>query len=426
VSERPRPPATLRSLPAGMAVPDAPQGPYAPYVRPLALPPAPPAPAAGAQAGDGLPCAACLRRSWLIARLAGHIEWAWLARRPLPAVLALPDAELIAALAGGERGRIEREYEAFDPHAARAACAATAVVALCRCDARYPTGLRELSDAPAVLHVHRDAERFVRCAAGDAVAIVGARRASPYGLEQARGLARGLAAAGVTVVSGMALGIDAAAHVGALDASGLTVAVLAGGPERAYPASKRRLHARIVARGVVVSELPPGAQARRWGFPARNRIIAALARATVVVEASERSGSLITAGLAADLGREVAAVPGLVTSPLSEGTHGLIADGARLVRDARDVLELLFGADSPRLARVPDALGAGRRAAGALAADLQELLGEIGSGHDTVAALTHGERKLDATLAGLAQLELRGRVRRTPGGRYVVVAPGAR
>jgi DNA processing protein len=422
MSRRGRQSAALRAVSAGMAVPETPQGPYAPFVRPLVGPPAPPGPAVGAGTGDVLPCAACLRRAWLVARLSGHIEWAWLARRPLPAVLALPDGELIAGLAGGQRGRIEREYEAFEAHEARAACAAVQVVAVCRCDARYPGALRELPDAPAVLHVHRDAGRFERCVAGDAVAIVGARRASPYGLEQARGLGRGLAAAGVTVVSGMALGIDAAAHAGALEAGGLTLAVLAGGPERAYPATKRWLHARIVASGAVISELPPGTQARRWGFPARNRIIAALTRVTVVVEASERSGSLITAGLAADLGREVAAVPGLVTSPLSEGAHGLIADGAQLVRGAHDVLELLFGADAPRLALVSDTGGAGSPPADALPADLQALLGEIGGGRDTIRALTDAGHGLDAVLAGIAQLELRGRVRRTAGGRYVVVA----
>jgi DNA processing protein len=447
MSRRDKRAATLRVLPAGMAAPETPQGPYAPFVRPLVGPPAPPASAVGAGTGDVLPCGACLRRAWLVARLSGHIEWAWLARRPLPAVLALPDAELIAGLAGGQRARIEREYEAFEPHHARAACAAARVVAVCRCDARYPGALRELPDAPAVLHVHRDAERFLRCVAGDAVAIVGARRASPYGLEQARGLGRGLAAAGVTVVSGMALGIDAAAHAGALAGGGLTLAVLAGGPERAYPASKRRLHEQIAATGAVVSELPPGAQARRWGFPARNRIIAALARVTVVVEASERSGSLITAGLAADLGRDIAAVPGLVTSPLSEGAHGLIADGARLVRGAHDVLELLFGAGAPQLALALGRTGAGAHApaggrlsagahapaggrlsagahspADALAPDLQALLGEIGGGRDTIAALTDSGHGLDAVLAGLAQLELRGRVRRTAGGRFVVVA----
>ncbi len=358
-----------------------------------------------------LPCAPCLRRSWLVARLAGHIELAWRGRRPLPALLALDDAPLLAALAGGERGRVEAEYEHFDAAAAVAACAARAVTALCRCDPRYPLRLHELPDPPAVLYVHGAVERFEHCVAQETVAIVGARRGSPYGLEQARGLGRGLAAAGLTVVSGMALGIDAAAHAGVLEVDGATVAVLAGGPERAYPASKRRLHERIAATGAVVAELPPGTTARRWCFPARNRLIAALARITVIVEAGERSGSLITASLAADLGRDVAAVPGLVTAPLAAGTNGLIADGAQLVRGPHDVLEVLFGAAvAAAHAPLPTV---------DLDPDLRELLDRVCSGRDTVTALTADGFGVDATLAGLAQLELRGMLRRGPGGRYV-------
>jgi DNA processing protein len=362
------------------------------------------------------PCSACLRRSWLVARLAGSIELAWIARKPLPAVLSLADAALIVALGGKERGRIEHAYERFDAGAARAICAEHGVLALCRCDARYPVRLHDLPDAPAVLYVRGEPAGFERCMARDGVAIVGARRGSPYGLEQARGLGRGLAAAGLTVVSGMALGIDAAAHVGALEVDGATLAVLACGPERAYPASKRDLHRRIVARGAVVAELPPGTRARRWCFPARNRLIAALARATVVVEADVRSGSLITATLAGDLGREVAAVPGLVTASLARGTNALIADGAQLVRGPRDVLELLFGVEAPALPAAEPEPG--------LPADLRALLEHVGGGRDTVAALTAGGLGVDAVLAGLAQLELRGRVRRGAGGRYVPVAHG--
>jgi DNA processing protein len=362
-----------------------------------------------------LPCAACLRRSWLVARLAGHIEVAWSARRRT-GLLALADDAMVAALAGVERSRIEVDYERFDAGAARAHCAQAAVVALCRCDERYPAVLEDLPDPPAVLYLHGDPARLALALDGDRVAIVGARRASPYGLERARTLGRGLAAAGLTVVSGMALGADAAAHAGALEVEGSTVAVLAGGPERAYPTTKRRLHERIAAIGAVVAEMPPGAGARRWCFVARNRIIAALAQATVVVEAGERSGSLITAGLAADLGREVAAVPGLVTAPLAAGTNALIADGARLVRGPEDVLELLFGAEGAR--RLPASAPVRER----LDPDLRALLDGVGEGRDTVAALASAGAALDTVLAGLAQLELRGLVRRGLGGRYVVTA----
>lgn len=359
-------------------------------------------------------CAACLRRSWLVARLAGHIEVVWSARRGRAGLLALPDDELIAALAGRDRSRVRAEYERFDARLARARCEARRVLALCRCDARYPVSIGDLRDAPAVLYLYGDAARLAQAVGRDRVALVGARRATPYGIEQARALGRGVAAAGLTVVSGMALGVDAAAHAGALETDGLTVAVLACGPERAYPATKRRLHERIAATGAVVAELPPGTPPRRWCFPARNRIIAALANATVVVEAGTRSGSLITAGLAADLGRDVAAVPGLVTAPLAAGTNALIADGARLVRNAQDVLELLFGAGAAPLAV--------ELASDTLEPDLAALLERIGAGCDTVAALATGDVGLDAVLAGVAQLELRGRVRRGAGGRFVATS----
>ncbi len=361
-------------------------------------------------------CPACLRRAWLIARMSAHIDIAWIARRPLPAVLSLPDDALIEALGGAERERIEQERSRFEVGALLAICAEHGVVPLCRCDPGYPGGFADLIDAPAVVFVYGQMPCFERGLTTDPVAIVGARRGTSYGLEQARGLGRGLAAAGLTIVSGMALGIDSAAHVGALEAGGMTIAVLAGGPERAYPTTKRELHRRIAAVGAVVAEMPPGTPVRRWCFPARNRLIAALARVTVVVEAGVRSGSLITATLAADLGREVAAVPGLVTAPLAAGTNSLIADGARLVRGPADVLELLFGAGAPGIpapASQP-----------ALPADLRMLLERVGGGCDTVAALAADGSPLDAVLAGLAQLELRGRLRRAPGGRYVLTGAG--
>ncbi len=189
------------------------------------------------------------------------------------------------------------------------------------------------------------------------VAIVGTRRASADGLEMATTLGRGLARAGVTVVSGMALGIDSAAHRGALDGGGATVAVLAGAAEIAYPRSKATLHAELVSRACAVSELPPGFEPFRWCFPARNRIIAGLAQLTLVVEGAERSGSLITADFAGALGREVAAVPGRATSPRTRGSNGLIRDGATVVLGVDDVLDAVLGFDRAR-----DGAGTGRTA----------------------------------------------------------------
>jgi DNA processing protein len=254
--------------------------------------------------------------------------------------------------------------------------------------------MRELLDAPTV-------------------AVVGARRATPYGLEVARGLGRGLSAAGVTVISGMALGVDSAAHAGALEAGGRTVAVLAGGADVAYPASKRRLHRRLVDEACALSEMPPGLRPRKWCFPARNRLIAALAGVTVVVEAVERSGALITARLARDQGREVAAVPGAVTSPRSRGTNALLRDGAHLVRDAQDVLDLLLGAGVARAA-------ASDRLAG-LDEPLRDVLEAVAGGCDTAASLAATPAETGAAMIALSRLELLGHLRRGPGGRYQVV-----
>ena len=360
-------------------------------------------------------CDACLRRSWLIARLAGRIEFARHEHARLPEVLALPDARLIAAIGGDQAPRVAAEREAFDADTARHAVAEAGLTAVCRHDDRFPPRLLHARDAPSVLHVAGDLDRLAAVADEEPVAaIVGMRRASGYGRDMAHALARDLAAAGVPVVSGMALGVDSAAHAGALDAGGLTVAVLGGGADVPYPPSKRHLHAEIRRRGLIVSELPPGFRARRWCFPARNRIIAGLADLTIVVEAAERSGSLITADLAARLGREVAAVPGAVTSPGAKGANALLRDGATLVRDAADALDALFGvgnAPSPR-----------RASTETLEPPLKALLDAVAHGRDTVAALAGASsEQADAALVGLTELELRGLVRREPGGRYAVV-----
>jgi len=378
------------------------------------------------------PCGDCLRRSWLLARLGGHIERRHVERDPLRGVLALPDADLIEALAGSRAGELRRAWAGFDAAAARRGIRDASLRAACPHggELRYPEALRRLPDAPAVVHLAGDAAAIEALdevngasttgglgGGAPGVAIVGARRASPYGLAVARSLGRGVAAAGLPVISGMALGADSAAHEGALAAGGATVAVLAGGAERPYPASKRALYRRIlVAGGAAISEMPPGALVRRWAFPARNRLIAALAAVTVVVEAAERSGSLITADFADDLGRSVAAVPGRVTSPLSAGTNALLRDGAALVRDARDVLDLACGPAGPLASARADP------AAVAVPAALRALRDDLACGRDTVAALVGGGRSLDDVLAGLAELELLGAVTRVAGGRYVPAA----
>jgi DNA processing protein len=264
-----------------------------------------------------------------------------------------------------------------------------------------------------VLHVAGDPARLAALddEHAPAVAVVGARRAGPEGLEVARGLGRGLAAAGVAVVSGMALGIDSAAHAGALEVGGPTIAVLAGGADVPYPASKRGLYRALVQTQAVVSEMPPGFQPFRWCFPARNRTIAALASLTIVVEATERSGSLITAEIAQDLGRPVGAVPGPVSAPRAAGSNALLRDGALVIRHAQDALDEVLGIG------VATAL-AGPRADG-LAAPLRALLLRVEDGCDTVGRLAATPAQAQAVLAGLAELELAGFLQRGPGGRYV-------
>jgi DNA processing protein len=201
----------------------------------------------------------------------------------------------------------------------------------------YPPLLAELHDPPAAIHVRGDTEIL----AEPGVAIVGARSCSSYGAGVARELARELARAGVVVVSGLARGIDGEAHRGTLEGGGRTVAVLGCGIDRDYPRSHSELARRIRERGAVVSEYPPGVEPAPWRFPARNRIIAGLCAATVVVEARERSGALITADFALELGRDVFAVPGEITSALSAGTNDLLRQGAAPLLSAGDVLEAL-------------------------------------------------------------------------------------
>jgi DNA processing protein len=359
-------------------------------------------------------CDACLRRTDLIVAVSGSIDIAWREKQGRTSrVLARPDEELLALDAAAFA-----RYEAFSPAFARRRIAAAGLTASCRCEPGYPDRLRELPDPPAVLHVAGSPAALPR---GEAVAIVGSRRATPYGLEVSTSLGRSLTGAGVPVVSGMALGIDSAAHLGALEGGGPEgrsggppgappVAVLAGGAETAYPARMRQLHARLIEHGAVVSEMPPGFGGHRWCFPARNRIIAALSTLTIVVEAATRSGSLITADLAADLGRTVAAVPGPVTSRASAGTNELLHAGAAVIRDARDALDLLFGADAPR---VPEA------ALPPLEPAQLRLLEQVERGHGTVAELARTMEEAQAASRTLSELELLGLVRREFGGRYV-------
>ncbi len=355
-------------------------------------------------------CAQCLARAWLLGRLAGHLD---LVRTQIGPLLALEADQLIAAVAGRHAAAVRHELDEFNAATARRRCSDAEVEPICRCDSAYPPALARLDAAPAVLHVGGGLERCLKRLRDQSVAIVGARRASPYGVAVAGSLARGTAAAGVTVISGMARGIDTAAHEGALAVDGITLAVLAGAAERAYPTSARSLHRRIRDRGAVISELPPGVPSRRWMFRARNRIIAGLSAMTVVVEARRESGAMLTAAAATELGRTLGAVPGRVTSPLTAGPHALLRSGASLVAGPQDVLDGLFGAGVACLRGLPRE---------PLAPHLQALLDALAEGHEVEVALAQAGVQADRGLAALASLELAGRVRREPGGEFSVLA----
>ncbi|MDQ3065910.1 MAG: DNA-processing protein DprA [Actinomycetota bacterium] len=221
-----------------------------------------------------------------------------------------------------------------------------------RSDPFFPLLLKAIHDPPPGLFLRGDAE--ISLLARPSVSIVGARACSAYGRQIARSLGRDLAAAGLVVVSGMARGVDAEAHRGALEAGGITVAVLGCGIDRDYPAAHRELARQIATAGLVVAEYAPGVEPAPWRFPARNRIVAGLCSATIVVEARERSGALITADFALEEGREVFAVPGEITSALSAGANALLRLGATPLTSAQDVLES-YGLTAQAVA--PPALG---------------------------------------------------------------------
>ena len=284
----------------------------------------------------------------------------------------------------------------FDEQAERARLAALGYRFLARSEPSFPPLLRAIHDPPPGLFLRGDADAALL--ARPAVAIVGARACSAYGRQVARALGRDLAAAGLVVVSGLARGIDAEAHRGALESGGLTVAVLGCGIDRDYPAAHRELARQVAATGLVVSEYAPGVEPAPWRFPARNRIVAGLCAATVVVEARERSGALITADFALEDGREVLAVPGEITSSLSAGANALLRLGATPLTRAEDVLES-YEIDPP----APAALAVGSTAEAVLAC-----VREQPSGADALARSTG--LSAEEVAVALTELELAGAV----------------
>jgi len=277
-------------------------------------------------------------------------------------------------------------------------------------DAAYPPLLKEIADPPAYLYVAGSLPATDRC-----VAVVGSRHPTRYGVENTWELSRTLAMQGLTVVSGMARGIDTAAHSGALDGGGTTVAVLGSGLDRIYPAENRSLFGRITASGAVISEFSPGAEPEAHHFPIRNRIISGMSLGTVIAEATLRSGSLITARLAADQGRDVFAVPGSIHSFKSTGTHTLIKQGAKLVEHAGDVIEELLPMMAAAPAPLPD-----RLEPPPLNDDESAVFEAIGPYPIHIDDLLRGLRLDPGRLSALLlALELKGVVHQLPGKRFV-------
>jgi len=307
-------------------------------------------------------------------------------------------------------------------------------------DPAYPALLREIDHAPVLLYVSGRLDLLDR----PALAMVGSRNPSPLGAQTARVFARAFAEAGLTVISGLALGIDTAAHCGALDRPGSTIAVVGTGLDIVYPAKNRELAARIEEQGALVSEFPLGMTARPDHFPRRNRILSGLALGCLVVEANLRSGSLITARLAAEQGRDVFAIPGSIHSPLAKGCHLLIRQGAKLTESAADVVQDLgWGGPAAAVARAPD-WGLARYAADAGHDGCPQSLSEASAPepapgtdaaallavlhHDPISADTLGERlgwAPQRVNAALVELELAGRLAGAGHGLYQRLAgPG--
>jgi len=274
-------------------------------------------------------------------------------------------------------------------------------------DQDYPERLRLIPDPPRVLY----RQGALLPQDGDGIAVIGARAATAYGRTVAERLGRELAAAGITVISGLARGIDGCAHRGAIQGGGRTVAVLGAGLDRMYPPEHDRLAAGIALQGALLSEFPLGSEPEPWHFPLRNRVISGLARGVVVVEAAVRSGALGTADMALEQGREVFAIPGPITSPTSAGTNRLIRQGAGLVEGARDILESF-----PDLATRLPAADADPAASAGLSDPERQLLCAIGSAPLPIDDIIRVSQEPAATTAALlTALELKGLVRQHPG-----------
>jgi DNA processing protein len=351
-------------------------------------------------------CPSCARRRWLLGELSARLDFCARGRDRFWRLLELADVDLIEAIGGRRRASLHESWEQWEPPESGSGEDAQSI---CRHRRAYPVSLRENALAPHALNVRGGLTRFAEMSNETVVAIVGTRRATDYGMETARALARGLGVSGVTVAGGLSEGIALAAHSGALQAPGATFTVMASGLDRCSPAWCRAFYRRVIAEGCAISEAPANLPLRPWGVLARARTLALLAQLVIVVEAEERPWELACARIAQQLGKPVAAVPGRLSSPASRGTHALLMSGAQLIRGPQDALDLLYGVGM-RSVSEPTV---------EIEPRLQSVLDLVGSGEDTLAKLaTHASESGDIAQA-LVELELRGLLLRGDGGRYL-------
>jgi DNA processing protein len=358
-------------------------------------------------------CPTCARRAWLLRKLSARLDFRVGGQSRFWGLLELPDLDLIEAIGGRRRAELHAAYAAWEPPNTQED-AGMDTMNICRHHPAYPRTIRKDPLAPHTLSVRGDLEHLASMFDEKVVAIVGTRRASDYGMETARELARGLAASGLVVASGLAEGIATAAHAGALEAQGTTVTVMVGAVERCTPAWCAPLYRRILERGCAVSESHRSRRTRLWWQPARTRTLALLAQLVIVVEADERPWELACAHLACSRGRHVAAVPGRVSSSSSRGTNALLMGGAKLIRDPQDALDVLYGVDRRAATERPESTP--------LDPGLAGVLDRVGRGEDTIEKLVRRGAESGEIAVALTELELHGMLVRGDGGRYVPTA----
>ncbi|MDD4237222.1 MAG: DNA-processing protein DprA [Desulfotomaculaceae bacterium] len=342
------------------------------------------------------------KRLWSLVEHFGSPRAAWEA--------GIKDLSVISGLGGDRATGLAERRSRLDPQQEAGKLDSMGVSYVCHSDPAYPENLLGIYDPPPVIFYKGQLKATDKLS----VAIVGTRKPSPYGLVVAEKLAKDLTALGITITSGMARGIDSAAHRGALAEGGRTIAVLGCGPDVVYPKENKQLMEAIIDNGAVVSEFPPGTQPEAWRFPVRNRIISGLSQATLVVEAAERSGALITADFALEQGRDVMAVPGNVVNPLSRGPHRLIKQGARLIEGAGDVLDEL---GMEKLFPIQDNTSAGKMKMSCEEETLYGLLSLDPVSLDEL--ITRSNLLPQKAMAALMYLEIKGLTRQLPGKFYI-------